>query len=125
MRRTLARGASPSPALALGPAAGRPRRRRKKITSKGVGQVKLGKTFDAAARDKHLVGKLRDGCELERPEHASSRSCARRCAGTVDFTQTTPRKVSDITITGGARGARRQDRRQARPTSRPRSRRRR
>jgi hypothetical protein len=53
--------------LALGPAAATAAAPQK-ITGKGVGQVKLGKTFQQM-RDKHLVGKLRDGCELSGPNN--------------------------------------------------------
>jgi hypothetical protein len=72
----------------------------KKITSKGVGQVKLGKTF-AKLREQGLVGKLRKGCELGGPQTRSARLLS-PLSGTVDFTVTNPRKATDITIRGGA-----------------------
>ena len=72
----------------------------KKITSKGVGQVKLGKTF-AKLREQGLVGKLRKGCELGGPQTRSARLLA-PLQGTVNFTLTNPRKATDITIRGGA-----------------------
>jgi hypothetical protein len=76
----------------------------KKITGKGAGQVKLGKTF-AQMRDKHLVGKLRDGCELNGPNTKFSklRSPLR---GTVDWSKTSTRRVKRVTITGGSAAAR-------------------
>jgi hypothetical protein len=71
----------------------------KKITSKGVGQVKLGKTF-ATLREQHLVGKLRKGCELA----PNTRTARLRSPlnGSVNFSQSNPRKATDITIRGGA-----------------------
>jgi hypothetical protein len=87
-------------ALALGPAAATAAAPQK-ITSKGVGQVKLGMTFKEL-RDEHLVGKLRKGCELGGPNTriAKLRSPLR---GIVNFTLTRPRKVTEISIGGGAR----------------------
>jgi hypothetical protein len=72
----------------------------KKITRDGVGQVKLGMTFQEL-RDKGLVGKLRPGCELaENTRSARLRSPLR---GIVNFTQSTPRKVTDISVRRGAK----------------------
>ena len=102
MRRTLAAGVVVT-ALALGPAAATAAAPQK-ITSKGVGQVKLGKTF-AQMRDRHLVGKLRDGCELSGPNTKFSklRSPLR---GTVDWSKTSTRRVKRVTVTGGSAAAR-------------------
>ena len=72
-----------------------------KITRNGVGQVKLGMTFQEL-RDKGLVGKLRPGCELGGPNTRSARLRS-PLRGVVDFTQTNPRKVTNITILRGAR----------------------
>jgi hypothetical protein len=80
------------PASALAP---------QKITRNGVGQVKLGMTFQEL-REKGLVGKLRPGCELGGPNTRSARLRS-PLRGTVDFTQTTPRKVTNVTIRRGAR----------------------
>ena len=82
-------------------AAGRRRIAAKKITADGVGQVKLGMTFQEA-REKGLIGKLRPGCELGGPgtRIARLRSPLR---GFVDLTTTTPRKIRNILITRGAR----------------------
>jgi hypothetical protein len=72
----------------------------KRITADGVGQIKLGMTF-AELREKRLVGRLRPGCELaENTRSARLRSPLR---GSVNFTQSTPRKVTDIAVRRGAR----------------------
>jgi hypothetical protein len=71
-----------------------------KITPAGVGGVKLGETY-AQLRARHLVGRIGKGCELAGP-NARSASLSQPLKGGVDFTMTTPRKVVDITIRGGA-----------------------
>ena len=71
-----------------------------KITPAGVGAVKLGKTFRALRRA-GLVGKLRRGCPLGGPNTRSARLRS-PLRGSVDFTRTTPRKVRNIAIRGGA-----------------------
>lgn len=71
-----------------------------KITPAGVGKVKLGKTF-AQLRAQHLVGRLQKGCELAGP-NARAASLRAPLTGTVDFTMTSPRKVTDISVRGGA-----------------------
>jgi hypothetical protein len=98
MKRTLAATAIVT-VLALGPAAAIAAAPQK-IHADGVGQVKLGMTFKQL-RDKHLVGKLRKGCELAGPNARTARLRS-PLRGTVNFTQSAPRKVTDITITGGA-----------------------
>jgi hypothetical protein len=86
--------ASPAPAMPVAHIAA------KKITRNGVGQVKLGMTF-AELREKRLVGRLRPGCELaENTRTARLRSPLR---GNVNFTQSTPRKVTDIAVTRGGK----------------------
>jgi hypothetical protein len=72
-----------------------------KISKNGVGRVKLGMTFQEL-REKGLVGKLRPGCELGGPNTRSARLRS-PLRGVVDFTQTNPRKVTNITILRGAR----------------------
>jgi hypothetical protein len=72
----------------------------KRITSAGVGAVKIGRTFQQLRAD-GLVGRIRKGCELA-PNTRSARLLA-PLAGNVNFTQSTPRKVTDITVRGGAR----------------------
>ena len=97
MRRTLV--ATAVAALALGPGAA-VAAAPKKITPAGVGQVKLGKTFKQL-RAQGLVGKLRPGCPLaENTRTARLRSPLR---GAVNFTQSNPRLVNDITIRRGAK----------------------
>jgi hypothetical protein len=70
------------------------------ITKAGVGGVKLGSTY-TQLRNAHLIGKIRHGCQLS----PNTRSAALRSPlkGSVDFTTTSPRKVTDITVTGGAK----------------------
>ena len=97
MKRTLIAAAVTAlmlaaPASALAP---------QKITRNGVGQVKLGMTFKQL-REKGLVGKLRRGCPLGGPKTRSARLRS-PLRGTVDFTQTTPRKVTNISVRRGAR----------------------
>ncbi len=71
-----------------------------KITPAGVDGVKLGATY-AHLRARHLVGRIGKGCELAGPK-ARSASLRSPLKGSVDFTMTTPRKVTDISIRGGA-----------------------
>lgn len=99
MRRTIAAAVAVA-ALALGPGAATAAAP-KKITAAGVGQVKLGKTFQEM-RDKRLVGKLRDGCELSGPNTKFSKLRS-PLKGTVDWTKTATRKVRRVNITGGAK----------------------
>jgi hypothetical protein len=72
-----------------------------KITPKGVGGVKLGKTYKQL-HDAGLIGKIHHGCELG---GANTRSANLRAPlkGEVNFTLHAPRKVTDITINGGAK----------------------
>lgn len=72
----------------------------KKITGEGVGQVKLGMTHKQL-REKGLVGKIRKGCELGGPDTRSARLRS-PLRGSVNYTLNSPRRVTDITITGGA-----------------------
>jgi hypothetical protein len=72
----------------------------KKITPKGVDGVRLGRTFGAIRHD-GLVGPIHPGCELA-PNTRFARLKA-PLKGDVDFTLSLPRKVTDITIRGGAR----------------------
>jgi hypothetical protein len=71
------------------------------ITPTGVGAVKLGAT-QSSLHAQHLVGPLIKGCELSGPNARSARLTA-PLKGSVDFTLTAPRKVTDITVTGGAK----------------------
>jgi hypothetical protein len=99
MTRTLAASVVVT-ALALGPAAATAAAPQK-ITFKGVGQVKLGATHKQL-REKHLVGKLRKGCELAPGTRTARLRSPLR--GAVNYTTgDSPRRVNDITITGGAK----------------------
>lgn len=71
-----------------------------RVTPAGVGQVKLGETY-AQLRARHLVGTITKGCELAGP-NARSAPLRAPLKGSVDFTMTSPRKVVDISIRGGA-----------------------
>ena len=79
-----------------------------KITAKGVGAVKLGMTA-AELQDAGLIGRLLPGCELEGPNVKVARLRS-PLNGTVEFTQTAPRRASFIHIRGrkgaAARGVR-------------------
>ena len=70
------------------------------ITPAGVGKVKLGESY-AQLRAKHLVGTIRKGCELAGPQ-ARSANLRPPLNGGVDFTMSSPRKVVDISVRGGA-----------------------
>src|SRR3954466_9040905 len=72
-----------------------------KITAKGVGAVKIGKTYKQL-HDAGLIGKIHHGCELG---GANTRSANLKAPlkGQVNFTLKAPRKVTDITIRGGAK----------------------
>src|SRR5690349_13805469 len=101
MRRTLLVGAAIT-ALALGPGAAIAAAP-KKITPKGVGQVKLGMTFKQL-RAKHLVGRLHKGtCDAAGPNAAPFARLRSPLRGLADFTKSTPHTLTDITIRGGAR----------------------
>ena len=76
-------------------------RRRRRSRAAGVGAVKIGATY-TALRAAGLVGADRPRLRARRPEHALGDGCAARCKGGVDFTQTSPRKVTNIAVTGGA-----------------------
>jgi len=71
-----------------------------RITRHGVGKLQLGMTHKQAF-EMGLVGRKRPGCELGGPDTRSARLKA-PLMGSVNYTQTTPRKVRDITIKGGA-----------------------
>jgi hypothetical protein len=72
----------------------------KKVTPSGVGGVKLGKTHKAL-RSAGLVGPLRKGCPLAGPQSRSA-ALRRPLKGSVDYTQSAPRRVVAIAISGGA-----------------------
>src|SRR3954470_21001143 len=72
-----------------------------KITPSGVGGVKLGKTY-TALHNAGLIGKIHHGCELG---GANTRSANLKSPlkGQVNFTLHSPRKVTNITVRGGAK----------------------
>jgi hypothetical protein len=72
----------------------------KKITNEGVGKVKLGATHKSL-REQGLVGVLRRGCPLGGDSTRAAKLKA-PLSGSVDYSQTNPRKVQAITIRGGA-----------------------
>jgi hypothetical protein len=71
-----------------------------KIAPTGIDGIKLGETY-ARLRNRHRVGRIGHGCELAGP-NARSASLRAPLKGSVDFTMTTPRKVVNIGIRGGA-----------------------
>jgi hypothetical protein len=72
-----------------------------KITPSGVGGVKVGKTY-TALRQQGLIGKIHHGCELGGPNTRSA-NLKSPLSGQVNFTLNSPRKVTDISIRGGAK----------------------
>jgi hypothetical protein len=90
-------------ALAAAPALARPDRpaASAKITGKGVDGVKLGASY-TSLRLAHKLAKATLGCELAGPQARSARLRA-PLKGSVDLTQTRPRKVATIVVTGGAK----------------------
>ena len=74
-----------------------------KITPTGVGGVKIGRTF-SNLRNRGLVGPIRPGCELA-PNTRSARLRA-GVQGQVNFTQSTPRRVTDMADPRRRQGAR-------------------
>ena len=87
-------GTAVAPALTVSAAAPQ------KITSTGVGAVKLGKTHKQLY-DAKLVGAIRPGCELGGPNTRGANLRA-PLKGAVDYTSSSPRKVRSISIRGGA-----------------------
>ena len=71
-----------------------------KITPSGAGAVKIGKTYKQL-HDAGLIGKIHHGCELGGPNTRSANLKA-PLKGQVNFTLKSPRKVTDITVRGGA-----------------------
>ncbi|MFL5580859.1 MAG: hypothetical protein ACJ8AO_10825 [Gemmatimonadaceae bacterium] len=72
-----------------------------RITAAGVGQVRLGATFRSVRAD-GAVGGLRRGCELAGPDARTARLRA-PLRGSVTLSADSPRRVTDIQVSGGAR----------------------
>jgi hypothetical protein len=103
--RSLARtGAAVAAAIAVGaasaPASDVASSGATSITSRGIGGVKVGKSY-TKLRQQKLIGKIRPGCELGGPNTRSALLKA-PLEGSVDFTLTSPRKVESITLSAGA-----------------------
>ena len=88
--------AAPAPAMPGGSAAAAAR-----ITPKGVGKVRLGRTH-ASLKRAGLVGPQRPGCELGGPGTRGAKLRA-PLKGAVDLTRKDPRRVRSILVTGGAK----------------------
>jgi hypothetical protein len=70
------------------------------INAHGVHGVLLGKTYTALRQEKR-IGKIRHGCELGGPNTRSA-PLKSPLKGSVDFTLSSPRRVANIAISGGA-----------------------
>ena len=73
----------------------------KKITRKGVDGVRLRATYRSLRR-RHLIGKIHRGCELGGPNTRAA-NLRKPLKGVVNFTLKAPRRVTDITVEGGAK----------------------
>lgn len=93
--------ASAVTALAAGAATGYAATAPRDVTADGVGRVEVGQTFKRL-RAAELIGRLRPGCEFGGPDTRSAR-LKPPLKGHVNFTRTRPRRITDITIRGGAR----------------------
>lgn len=74
------------------------------VTATRAGRVHLGELASTLIA-RHLIGKIRPGCPLGGSNTRSAR-LSRPLAGTVDFTLSSPRRVQDISVTGGGVTAR-------------------
>jgi hypothetical protein len=72
-----------------------------KITAAGAGHVGIGMTY-THLRNAGRVGKIGPGCELGGPNTRSAQLNP-PLQGSANFTLHSPRKVTDISITGGAK----------------------
>src|SRR3954447_5715366 len=71
-----------------------------KITFAGVGKVHIGDKY-LKLRQAGRIGKVGPGCELAGPNARSARLLA-PVKGSADLSFHSPRKITNITITGGA-----------------------
>ena len=74
--------------------------KRQRITSRGVGVVELGATYDRL-RHARAIGTIHAGCVLA-GSNARAADLSAPLEGTVDFTMSSPRKVADLSVTYGA-----------------------
>lgn len=74
------------------------------ITGAGVGKIRLGATY-SSLRAQHLLGPMTAGCEFAGPNTRSARLSA-PLKGSVELTQNSQRKVTDIAVTGAGATAR-------------------
>ena len=72
------------------------------ITADGVGDVELG-AKSSELRQAGLISRLRHGCELA--PHTRTAKLKPPLEGEVNFTLTTPRRVNDILVSGGAKAS--------------------
>src|SRR6202022_1569533 len=70
------------------------------ITPRGVGAVKPGARYNKLHR-RGLVGNIHKGCALAGPNTRSAR-LRTPLEGSLDFTLKAPRKVTNISVSGGA-----------------------
>jgi|SRR4051794_8991846 len=70
------------------------------ITSSGVGNLRIGDTYSHARKAGH-IGKIVPGCELAGP-NARSAKLLPPAKGFADLSFHSPRKITNITISGGA-----------------------
>jgi hypothetical protein len=70
------------------------------ITPAGVGAVRLGATYQQL-RTARAIGPVRPGCELAGPKARSARLLP-PLQGSIDLTQSSPRRVATIVVKNGA-----------------------
>jgi hypothetical protein len=87
-------------AISLAAASAQTKGPARKITASGVGAVKLGRTY-TSLRVAGQLGKIGPGCELAGP-NARSAPLARPLQGGADLSRTSPRRVTNVTVFGGA-----------------------
>jgi hypothetical protein len=91
-------------ALVSGPGASAGQQSAPAITATGAGKVKIGNSY-AVLRKRGAIGRIRHGCELGGPNTRAA-TLKSPLRGSVNFTLKSPRRVTDILITGGDAAAR-------------------